>query len=261
MLDTKATKDRLSDLAADFKAYVELTQKSRTKLTKMDRRRIGELEQSLSFLTDPIERSDFLVSLDLAADFLNTPARTIGNWHKIKGMPKVKHGLYDLKVVTHWWVENIIGIESKKIEEIKLKYWTWKAEKEKIGVEQAKEELVAREDIAKSWAGRISEVSAALVGFIDRLPPLLVGKSRNEIRQVLDDEFHNLRERYSRDGRHCTSPVVSGGEGGVAASGTPKNQRMGRKISHPDRAGGRKRTAKAKAHTVPGAGNGHTPGP
>jgi phage terminase Nu1 subunit (DNA packaging protein) len=66
-------------------------------------------------------------------------------------------------------------------------------------------ELIAREDVAREWALRVAEVAAGLEFLADRLPPLLVGREREEIRTIIGKEIWRLRDTYSRNGRYCKS--------------------------------------------------------
>jgi hypothetical protein len=200
VIDAKAVQARLAEIAGTFKAYLELQQKAT--LSRTDKRRLKEFEAQLSAFVDPVERSDFVCHVELVGSFFGVTPRTVQNWAN-RGCPKLKHGLYDLKAVVEWWVEHIVGADSQEIEGVKLKYWTWKAEKEKVGVERCKEELIPRASIAQEWALRVAELTAALTALIDRLPPLLVEKPREEVRRILDEEIWQLRDQYAREGRYC----------------------------------------------------------
>lgn len=96
--------------------------------------------------------------------------------------------------------------ESRSIAEEKdladLRWRLAKARREELLVEQLNENLVPRGEIAKEWASRVGELTAGLTGLIDRLPPLLQGKDRAEMREVIFEEIWNLRDQYARDGRY-----------------------------------------------------------
>lgn len=202
MLDTKAIQNRIADLASSFKAYLALTQKERVKLTKTDKRRIEELEKELYQILEPKERSDLIVDLTTVARFFGVSIRQVNNWVTHKGCPKLKHGVYDLKAVQDWWFETIVGVDTREIEDVKLKYWKWKAEGEKQKVEEGAGKLVAWDTIDKAWSERVGLVCSGLALFRDRLPPLLEGRSQAEMRQILDREVRLLRENYAREGRY-----------------------------------------------------------
>ena len=96
--------------------------------------------------------------------------------------------------------------ESRSIAEEKdladLRWRLAKARREELLVEQLNENLVPRGEIAKEWAARVGELTAGLTSLIDRLPPLLQGKDRAEIREIIFEEIWNLRDQYARDGRY-----------------------------------------------------------
>ena len=98
------------------------------------------------------------------------------------------------------------GPEAKKHTDAKdkaeLRYRLARARREEMLVEQMKGNLASRKEIEAEWSGRVLEVASGLEAFIDRLPGLLVGKSRDEIRAVLKEEVRTLRENYSRAGRY-----------------------------------------------------------
>jgi hypothetical protein len=96
--------------------------------------------------------------------------------------------------------------ESRSIAEEKdladLRWRLAKARREELLVDQLNENLVPRGEIAKEWAARVGELTAGLTGLIDRLPPLLQGKDRAEMREIILEEIWNLRDQYARDGRY-----------------------------------------------------------
>lgn len=203
MIDPKKIQQRLAELASLFGAYIDLTQKDRTTLTKGDRRRIANIEGELAQLLEPEERSDLTVDVGTVARFFGVTARQVQNWVKQKGCPRLKHGLYDLKAVHTWWFEEILGVDSREIEDAKLKYWKWKAEGEKVRVEQAKEDLIPIEQIAEAWAWRMAEVTTGLQSLASRLPPLLEGKTQGDMRAVIEAEVWKMRDSYCRSGKFC----------------------------------------------------------
>jgi hypothetical protein len=143
-------------------------------------------------------RTDFLVTLEMVAQFFEVNIRTVQKWVKLKKCPKADHGIYDLKAVFQWYIETMAGgSDSQDIEEVKLKYWTWKAEKERIGVELSKRELMPKDEIHGQWALRLAHVKSTMINFSDRLPPLLVGKNRDDIREILKQETRDLLTNYT----------------------------------------------------------------
>lgn len=203
MLDTKKVQQRLSDLAATFKAYLELKAKPKTKVTKGDKRRIQEFERELDAILEPEERSNLIVDINTVAAFFSITTRNVQHWVKA-GCPKLKHGTYDLKAIFDWWKKNINASgDSQETENVKAEYWYWQKENARLKAQQTSTELVKREEIATAWASRVAEVKAGLMSLVDRLPPLVTGKDRPEVRDIIYQEIWTLCERYARNGKYC----------------------------------------------------------
>jgi len=172
---------------------------------------------------------------DLAA-FFGLTTRAIVKWHE-NGCPQIGRGKWNLKSVFDWWWDNIA--QSRAIEEsgdesmneAKRLYWWQKADGEKIKNDQLKESLVSWDDIEKEWAGRVSVVTSGLEAFGDRLPPLLDGKQRKEMQEIIKGEVRLLRDAYAREGKYC--PKENKKEVVVkkkaASKGRRKNGRTGKK--------------------------------
>lgn len=78
-----------------------------------------------------------------------------------------------------------------------------RARREELLVSELKKNLMSKNDIATEWAKRVSLVCSGLEAFADRLPPLLEGKSREEMREILRNEIWELRNAYCTEGRYC----------------------------------------------------------
>lgn len=96
---------------------------------------------------------------------------------------------------------------SEDIEEKKnradLRYRLARARREEMLVDQLKGLLIERKDVYAEWAGRVALVTSALENFADRLPPLLEGKTRGEMFEVIKGEVWELRNGFCREGRYC----------------------------------------------------------
>jgi hypothetical protein len=88
-----------------------------------------------------------------------------------------------------------------------LRWRLAKAKREELLVEQLNENLVPRAEIASEWAARVVEITAGLTALTNRLPPLLEGKDRVEMREIIREEIWNLRDQYAREGRYCPEMV------------------------------------------------------
>lgn len=209
MLDPQKVQSRLQELVDMFKAWQHLKSKDPAKRTKMDKRRQEEIEVELDSIHEPQARSDLLVDVDRVARHFKVSRRTVQNWVSIKGCPKLKHGMYDLDAVFWWWQENINnGGDSEATENVKLEYWRWKTENERMRAQQTAGELLPKEEVLRMWANRLREVWSGLYGFVNRLPPLLVGKSKSVMQEILMTEARQLNEGYCRDGRFCRQKPV-----------------------------------------------------
>jgi hypothetical protein len=61
--------------------------------------------------------------------------------------------------------------------------------------------LAAWKDIYSEWSQRVQAVKAGLNALPDRLTPIIVGKTRDEVRLILQREFKELLTVYSRNGK------------------------------------------------------------
>jgi phage terminase Nu1 subunit (DNA packaging protein) len=144
-----------------------------------------------------------------AAKYCGTSKRIL-SYHIARGsLRQNPDGTFDKAELDRWLASRDRreqGPEKKKHGDAKdkaeLRYRLARARREEMLVEQMKGNLASRKEIEAEWSGRVLEVASGLEALIDRLPGLLVGKSRDEIRAVLKDEVRTLRENYSRAGRY-----------------------------------------------------------
>lgn len=152
---------------------------------------------------------DLIVTTAEVADFFGITIRAVQLWSKNLGCPKAGHGKWNLKEVFDWWFLNLAqdkianGDGDETLQTAKRMYWSAKAEGERIKVEQVKESLFPREEIAKAWAGRMAEVANGLSSLSMRLSPLLEGKIQSEMRGIIENETWKLRDNYCRVGKFC----------------------------------------------------------
>jgi len=50
---------------------------------------------------------------------------------------------------------------------------------------------------------RVAEVTAGLNALSSRLPPMLEGKDKREMQEIIEEEIRFLRESYARAGKYC----------------------------------------------------------
>jgi hypothetical protein len=150
----------------------------------------------------------FEVSTPQVAYLFGVSDRQIRNWVNDMSCPKLAHGLFDLKAVLDWWIDSdLIGARLEAsdddIKAVKLEYWRWKTENEKIKARQISGELIQRSAVIPSWAYRFTEVKSYLIGQQpDRIPSMLdVDEATHEqIRSVILKENRRALESFSRDG-------------------------------------------------------------
>ena len=70
-------------------------------------------------------------------------------------------------------------------------------------VNQLKGTLLSQKEVADAWAKRNSNMRSSLLTLVDRLPPMVAGKSRKQITKILQDEVFYFLEQYSQDGKYC----------------------------------------------------------
>ena len=166
-----------------------------------------QIKKTTKAVSEIASKAIILNTTEIAA-FFSVTTRSVQNW-AAAGCQQEGRGSWNLKAVHDWWWENIAqdralsdaGDES--MAEAKRKYWWQKAEAEETKNQQAKGQLVAWADIEREWTGRLVELTTGLQCLIDRLPPLLDGKSRNETRAIIETEILSLRDAYARDGKYC----------------------------------------------------------
>lgn len=209
MLDKQKTYQRLKQLQEIFKAYVDLIEKNPAKITKTDKRHLAEWEAELSAVMEPEERSSLLVDAETIASFFGVTRRAVSQWvqGKIESgsrCPKVKRGMYDLKAVFMWWLKEIGPHKnSADAENSKLELLHWKKEIVKTNALKLKGQLIHKNTVDAAWAARMATVCGGLMYLVNRLPPLLEGKSRNGMLDIIEDEVRALREQYVARGPCC----------------------------------------------------------
>lgn len=209
MLDPQKVQTRLQELIAMLQAWQQIRGKDPAKRTKTDKRRQEEIEVELNAILEPAARSELVVDVHMVARFFGVSVRAVQVWRQQKGCPRVKHGYFDLLAVFKWWLENINGGgDSEATENVKLEYWRWKTENEKMRAQQTAGELLPKDEVLKMWANRLREVWSGLYNFVNRLPPILIGKSKSAMQEILMAEARQLNEGYCRDGRFCRQKPV-----------------------------------------------------
>lgn len=217
-----------------FEAYVNRIAAGRT-LKPSEIKLFRQLDAELNGVDgangqQPGEAGPIVPSMDDAARYAGQSRTTIVravNQGKLKKQPDGTFKRSDLDD----WIKSRYGAsdgtdESTKEKQDKadLRYRLARAKREEILTAQLEGTMAPWEEIKSAWRERVLEVTAGLEAFADRLPAVLVGKSRDEVHQIIKAECRELRERYNREGRYC--PIVKGGNNGKGKSKTRSNRKL-----------------------------------
>ena len=139
-------------------------------------------------------------------DLVGIDKSTLTRWKRL-GVDEANVGRnqWDVKAFVSWWADNIrsaaSGEENTTLNDERLRYERARADKMELQVSLMKGETKPIEDVHREWAARIAVVVNGLTIYQDRLPPLLEGKSRNQMRAIIKKENHRLREWYVKQGK------------------------------------------------------------
>ena len=129
---------------------------------------------------------------------------TVSRWVARTGCPRSPDGTYDLRKVILWRLEDC-ELENVSSENEEAQRWLTEFRRErallaKIERKRTEKELISKEDVATEWAKRLSNLALSLDNLVNRLPPMLEGKSRREIASMLKGEIWAFRAAYARKG-------------------------------------------------------------
>ena len=146
---------------------------------------------------------------------LGVHLRSIGNFLKEESpLPTNKDGkTFSAALAVKWWLaRHLERAASPASESPEAVRWLERYRRERFRLSRIERrlregEVIAWTDVEKEWCGRVRVVTEGLEFFADRLPPLLVGKGRDEIRAILKSEVHELRDQYARNGRYTPEAI------------------------------------------------------
>jgi len=142
---------------------------------------------------------------DLAFIFSVDP-RTVTRWYQ-DGMPRNRDNSYDLRAAIKWREEKLSEMTSAAETEESVRWLTaFRKERAKHArLERLKAEgnLISKEQVLEQWVWRMSEIANFLSQWPMRLMNLLEGKTKHEIRAIVDTEQRRARENFCREGRFC----------------------------------------------------------
>lgn len=90
-----------------------------------------------------------------------------------------------------------------KIQRAELRWRIARARREENLNAELEGRLVSRKEVAEAWADRVRIVASGLETLADRLPPILEGRAREEMRELIREEIRRLREAYAAVGKYC----------------------------------------------------------
>jgi hypothetical protein len=200
-------------------------------LTAAEAKRLEGYEKELRALTDEDLPEHVVTSKEVVAKYYGVTKRTIVNWsHREKPMPQMVNG-YDLVAIGTWALEEGLisdpglipgngnvsakgdcntepensNSKGKNFYETEIKRLESELREHKLKI--AKEEYFLRSDVAKEWAARMAEVSRGLDYLSNRLPPLLIGKTEDEMQLIINNETWEIRDHFARTGSFCPSEI------------------------------------------------------
>jgi len=147
---------------------------------------------------------EIILTTSEIASFFDVTRHAVQKWFKA-GCPKVRHGKCNLKAVFNWWLDNIAETkisDTETIQELKAEHLREKIKGERLKNEQTEGNLISLDEIKKQWSARVGVVTSGLEAFADRLPPVLEGKSKSEMKQLIKREIRELRDSYARKGKY-----------------------------------------------------------
>ena len=165
----------------------------------------GELNEG-----DPGPKKPALLQTNLeAAEYCGFTTRMI-SYHVTRGNIKAnKDGTFDRSELDRFLATKggrrqkaAAGIDEKS-DAAMLRYRIAKARREEMLVMQLEGNLASWEEVESQWRERIVIVTSGLEAFKNRLPGILVGKSRRDIQDILEEEIKLLREAYAGEGKYC----------------------------------------------------------
>ena len=199
---------------------------------------------------------ELYVGTKVVAHFFDVSVRAIQQWANA-GMPKVRHGIYDLKSCHEWWLNNIADVRVKgaddSMNEIKIEYWRAKGEAERIRVDLLQDTLIQTKDVEAEIARFLIPVFAAVDQLPNRLPPIIQGKAVGAVRKIINDEICEIREALTKPGRYWPAgKIEKGGNGCKMKKKANLSKRLTlSKGTSPKRKRGRPKGSKNKSKSRP----------
>ncbi|MBC8460049.1 MAG: hypothetical protein H8D67_18835 [Deltaproteobacteria bacterium] len=129
---------------------------------------------------------------------------TLSKWKELGAKEAcISRNKWDLKEFFNWFLENIYtGLDPEMFKEDRLRYEKARADKMELEVAKLKGDVMPKAEIEKAWAARMAIIVNGLTIYQDRLPPLLEGKTKGEMRDIIKKENNRLRDWYCKQGEY-----------------------------------------------------------
>jgi hypothetical protein len=204
----KQFKDEIEE--TKLEVYVKLLKKraSGAKLNRKEQNLLKTLEQEQN---KGINGNNLEIKTqEAAAKYLGVSQRVISHHVGRGNLRSETDGTFTKKELDRWAVETGKRKDVGKIKKYAEAQAKWdmefrqaRAEEKKLVVSQLRGKLISIDEIQAAWASRVDIVTSGLEAFANRLPPLLVGKTRRQIAKILQEEIFRLRDDYATIGKYC----------------------------------------------------------
>lgn len=177
---------------------------------KLYRQLESELEAAAGNGSGSGTRGNIFASMDEAAAYIGSSKKTVSVNIKRGRLRQNPDGTFSREELDKFLSRfgrkgSSEEVESTRVQQEKaeLRYRMARARREEILTAQLEKTLAPWEDIEREWSERVRVVAAGLEAWSDRLPALLVGRSREDIHALIKGEVKELRQRFSRAGQYC----------------------------------------------------------
>jgi len=177
---------------------------------KLFRQLESELEAQAGNGNGSGSRGNIIISMDEAAAYIGSSRKTVSVNIKRGRLRQNADGTFNREDLDKWLSRFGRKGSSEEVESIRqqqekaeLRYRLARARREEILTAQLEKTLAPWEEVEREWRERVQLVAAGLEAWSDRLPALLIGRTREDIHKLIKGEVKELRQRFSRDGRYC----------------------------------------------------------
>lgn len=94
-----------------------------------------------------------------------------------------------------------------QIKEADLRWRVAKATREETLNKQLDGTLISKDEVYTEWSAIVAAVMSSIEIFADRLPPLLYGRPREQMFEIIRDEVWMVRDMLYREGKYTPPPI------------------------------------------------------